>query len=167
MISYASPKLFRYVNAYSLNQQWLEGHPDDLSALLNFAEAHLTTGRFTDAEKRFAELLARSDLDAQSTIPLRLLLVVSSIAQNKMDSVSGHLKEIEASLGKQPEDFTLGWSFEGTKHFIGQDEAFATSRDWLLALLEAFSGTTRDAMLAAVEAAKAKLALANSAADGA
>ena len=151
-------KLFRYGEAFGLNQQWLEGHPEDLSGQMNFAEAHLTTGRFSEAEQRFAELLNGSELDAQATIPLTLLSVVSRVGQNKMDSAAGQLHDIRGLLVKQPEDFLLGWSFEGTKHFIGQDEAFVNSRDWLVPLLEAFSGKPRDEMLAAVETAQARLA---------
>ena len=151
-------KLFRYGEAFGLNQQWLEGHPEDLSGQMNFAEAHLTTGRFSEAEQRFAELLNGSELDAQATIPLTLLSVVSRVGQNKMDSAAGQLHDIRGLLVKQPADFLLGWSFEGTKHFIGQDEAFVNSRDWLVPLLEAFSGKPRDEMLAAVETAQARLA---------
>ena len=86
-----------------------------------------------------------------------------SIGQRKWDAVSGQLKDIEVSLGTQPKDFMLGWSFEGTTHFISQDEAFATVREWLLALLAAFSGTTRDAMVAAVETAQAQFVATDSA----
>ena len=151
-------KLFRYGEAFGLNQQWLEGHPEDLSGQMNFAEAHLTTGRFSEAEQRFAELLNGSELDAQATIPLTLLSVVSRVGQNKMDSAAGQLHDIRGLLVKQPEDFLLGWSFEGTKHFIGQDEAFVNLRDWLVPLLEAFSGKPCDEMLAAVETVQAQLA---------
>ena len=149
--------LFRYGDAFSLNQQWLEGHSDDLSAHMDFAKGHLTTGRFSEAEQRFSALLARSDLVAESFIPLHLLYVVSLVAQNKMDVAVAHLEEIKTSLGTLPEDFALGWSFEGSKHFISQHEAFVPSRAWLVALLEGFSGKTRDEMLAAVKVAQAQL----------
>lgn len=33
--------LFQFPEAFALNQHWLEQHPDDLSALSNFAEKHL------------------------------------------------------------------------------------------------------------------------------
>ena len=150
-------KLFRFSDFFSLSQHWLATHQDDESAKMNFAESHLTTGHLAEAGQQLSSLLAQPDLDVQYMIPLKLLNLVSLVGQNKMASVSGQLSEIGTSLGTQPEDFTLGWSFEGTKHFIGQDEAFATSREWLLELLGAFSGTTRDAMLAAVEAANATL----------
>jgi len=150
-------KLFRFAEAFSLNEEWLKTHLDDESANMNFAEVHLTTGRFSDAEHRFAELLNNPKLDAQTANPLRLLRVASLAGQKKMGEVAGYLKEIRDSLGQQPQDFTLSWPFEGTKHFIGQHEAFAGSREWLLPLLEAFGGKPRDDMLAAVEAAQAKL----------
>ena len=51
----------------------------------------------------------------------------------------------------------LGRSFEGTKHFVGQHEAFLTAREWLVPMLEACSGKPRDEMLAVVKAAQVQL----------
>lgn len=70
-----------------------------------------------------------------------------------MERVSGELTEVEALLRQQPENFTLSWSFEGTKHFLGQQEAFAGSGEWLVALLSDLTGKPRDDMLAAVKTA--------------
>jgi len=155
-------QLFRFAEAFALNEQWIQAHPEDEAAKMNFAEAHLTTGHFDEAEQRFAKLLSGTDLDAQATIPLSLLNVISLIAQNKRDVASEQLKKISVSLRTQPEDFSLSWSFEGTKHFIGQDEAFASSREWLLKLLDEFSGKMRNDMLEEVEAAQARFAAVNS-----
>lgn len=49
-------QLFLFAEAFALNQQWLEAHPNDLPAQMNFAEAHLTTGRFAEAEQWFGEV---------------------------------------------------------------------------------------------------------------
>lgn len=43
--------LFAFPEAFTLNAQWLERHPDDLSALIEFAEKHLTTGRLAEARR--------------------------------------------------------------------------------------------------------------------
>src|SRR5205085_10224 len=51
-------RLFQFPEAFTLNQQWLERHPDDLSALSDFAEKHFTTGRFAECDQRLAALPA-------------------------------------------------------------------------------------------------------------
>jgi tetratricopeptide (TPR) repeat protein len=155
-------KLFRFSDTFALNQQWLEGHPDDLAAQMNFAEAHLTTGRFGEAVQRFSNLLDQPELDPQAMIPLSLIRIVGLLGLRQDEQIPELLARIQASVAVQPAEFTLGWSFEGTKHFIGQHEAFATSRDWLLPLLAEISGTTRDAMLTAVEKAQSRFVAAES-----
>ena len=63
--------LFAFSDAFVLNQRWLERHPDDLSALSNFAETHFTTGRFAAGAERLTALLARSDVEPEAAAALR------------------------------------------------------------------------------------------------
>ncbi|NKB80801.1 MAG: hypothetical protein GKS05_02675 [Nitrospirales bacterium] len=150
-------KLFYFDEAYAFNESWLATHPDDESAKMNFAEVHLTTGRFGAAAQRLSDLLGQPALDAQAIIPLSLLKILAFMGQGQDDQVSKNLNGLHATVIAQPEDFTLGWSFEGTKYFVSQHEAFVSSKEWVLALLAGFSGTTRERMLTAIEQAQAKL----------
>jgi tetratricopeptide (TPR) repeat protein len=155
-------QLFRFADSLTLNRLWLATHSDDESAQMNFSESHLTTGRFGEAEQRFSELLNQPDILPENSVPLSLLRIVALVGQGQYPQVAEFLASLQASLAAQPEAFTLGRSFEGTKHFIGQHEAFATSREWLLALLAEFGGTTRDVMVTAVEAAQVQFVAADS-----
>jgi tetratricopeptide (TPR) repeat protein len=80
-------KLFAYSEAFALTQQWLERHPDDLSAQANFAEAYFTTGRSAEAETRIAALLANPQLDSSSLLGLRTLHVATLLAMKKQPSL--------------------------------------------------------------------------------
>ncbi len=155
-------KLYRFVEAFELNQQWLATHPDDESAKMNFAEAHLTTGRFDKAEQLFLGFLETPQLDVSSAIPLGLLHMAALVGQQEGDAVPARLEELKALMTQQAEDFSVGCSFAGTKHFISQHEAFATSRDWLLPLLDACSGKPRDDMLVAITHAQSQFLAAES-----
>ncbi len=100
-------KLFQFAEAFALNEQWIQAHPEDESAQMNFVEAHLTTGQFGEAEEHLTKLLSGTDLDAQATIPLTLLNLISLVTQNKREAASEQLKKVGVSLGTQPEDFSL------------------------------------------------------------
>ena len=158
-------KLFLFGKVYTGNQEWLQRHPDHTSAMSNFAEAHFTTGRFSEAEKRLGELLANPRLDPQSQVALRIIEIGALAAQDKDDIIPGRLQALRTTLESQSEEFTLGWSFEGTKHFISQNEALASSRTWVLELIAGFEGKNKATMLAAVEAARTNFVAASSAAD--
>ena len=55
--------LFQFPIAFALNQQWVERHPEDWSALSDFAEKHFTTGRFSECAERLATLLANPEIE--------------------------------------------------------------------------------------------------------
>ncbi len=57
--------LFQFPQAFTLNWQWLERHPDDLAALSGFAEKHLTTRRFAECAQRLTALLANPEVIPQ------------------------------------------------------------------------------------------------------
>ncbi|MDZ7344993.1 MAG: hypothetical protein ONA90_10825 [candidate division KSB1 bacterium] len=41
---------------------------------------------------------------------------------------------MQAAIAGQPDTFKVGWTFNGTKHFISQNEMLAPYREWLLQL---------------------------------
>jgi len=51
--------------------------------------------------------------------------------------------------------FKVGWTFEGAKHFISQNEKLASHRPWLLQLFAAIEGENRAAILAGLREARA------------
>jgi tetratricopeptide (TPR) repeat protein len=148
-------RMFEFAHAFALTEQWLERHPEDHSALRNFAELHFTTGRFSDGEERLTALLATPIVEASSDIALRAIQIANVLALGKTDLVAGHLDALVARLVDQPEVFTVQWSFHGTKHVIRHHDQLSPYRPWLLQFFEALEGPDRRAILSGMQEARA------------
>lgn len=133
-------------------EKWLARHPDDAGNLVNFAEAHFTTGRFTEAARQTATLLARTDLDLNNVLGLHTvgLLIQSALKQNKDLLVA--IKALRAFVAALPSAFERTYGFAGVKAFIKKDERVATQRAWMLNLIAAVETKDRAASLAALDA---------------
>lgn len=123
---------------------------------------HFTARRFPEAETKLGELLADPRLDPPSQIALRIIEIGSLAAQSKDAVIPEKLQTLRTLVANQPAAFTLEWSFEGTKHFIGQHEALAFSRDWLLGLIQGFEGQNQAMMLVPVDGAHSNFVAATS-----
>ena len=150
--------LFQLPQAFTLNQQWLERHPEDLSALSDFAEKHFTTGRFAECDRRLAALLANPAVEPQINIALHAIEIANLLALDKAALVPGKIDTLLETLARQPDDLKVTWSFGGTLHFISQHEALAPYRSWLQQFFGAFAETDHQAMLTALQAARATFA---------
>src|SRR5262249_33987535 len=135
-----------------------ERHPEDLAALSDFAEKHFTTGRFAECDRRLATLLANPAVQSQVNVALRAIEVANLLALDNTPSVLGKFDTLLETLTRQPGDFKVTWSFGGTLHFISQHEALAPYRSWLQQFFGAFAETDRQAMLTALQAARATFA---------
>ncbi|MDF0664497.1 MAG: tetratricopeptide repeat protein [Nitrospira sp.] len=144
-------KLFAYTSAFELSKQWLDRHPADVSAQANFAEAHLTTGRYGEAEHRLGELLKKPDLDPNAWAGLRIVDVVTALALKKANIVPQKLQELRTFVSGQPESFHPDWSFDGTTHFVQTEQVFAPHRAWLMELFAVVKSKDRAALLAALD----------------
>ncbi len=143
--------LFNFPEAFALNQQWLERHPEDLSAQCDFAEKHFTTGRFVECEKRVAALLANPEIVPPVKIALRAIETANLLALNKAEQVQEKLEVLQQAIASQPDTFKVTWSFAGSKHFVSQHEPLAPYRAWLLQLFEALEiKEGKEAILAAL-----------------
>lgn len=140
-------RLFAYPSAFELSKQWVERHPNDLAAQANFAEAHLTTGLYGEAERRLAELLKKPDLDPSSSVGLRVVGIVSALALKKDDAVPQKLQELRTFVSGQPESVQVAWSFDGTKHYVQTEEIFARYRPWLIELFSITESKDRATLL--------------------
>jgi tetratricopeptide (TPR) repeat protein len=147
-------RLFQFPEAFTLNQQWLERHPDDLAALSDFAEKHFTTGRFAECNQRLVALLANPDVEPQVSVALRAIEIASLLALDNAAMVPGNIDNMLETIGQQPEDFKVTWSFQGTRYFISEHVHLAPYRDWLQQFLSAFTDTDRQAMVTGLRAAR-------------
>jgi tetratricopeptide (TPR) repeat protein len=142
---------FEFSQAFALNQQWLERHPDDLAALSDFAEKHFTTGRFPECEQRILPLLADPAVAPTVQIALRAIQIANALALDKTDLVPGRIDALVETIAHQPKAFKVTWSFNGAKYFIGHHEQLAPYRPWLMQFLAAVEGADRDTILAALQ----------------
>jgi tetratricopeptide (TPR) repeat protein len=146
-------KLFAFADAFALNETWVERHPGDIFAESNFTEVHFTTGRFDQAESRFAALLANPDLETPQAIVLQALEIATLLALNKDSAIPPKLEVLRAAIAAQPERLPIGWTFAGAKHFIRQHKRLA-DHNWLIELLSALEKTDRSTVLAVLDAAQ-------------
>jgi hypothetical protein len=157
--------LFDFPAAHRLAARMLELDPDDLGVRYKHAETLLTTGQLAEAREALAGLIAdhgtaavttaggdtAARLDPGTETALRLLQLVALTGLGDSAAAAGAREGLRAFLDGQPGDLEIGWTFNGTRHYIGTDPAFAPHRDALLRLLEA-AGAGRDALLASLDA---------------
>jgi len=148
---------FNFAEAFANDQQRLQLDSTDLSFQADFAEKHFTTGRFPAAEKRLAALLANPEVSASTKIALAAIQIANKLAQNKTQQVPAALETLQQTIASQPDSFQVGTIFNGTKHFISQNEKLAPYRAWLLQLFTAMEiKDGRDAILAALREVREK-----------
>jgi tetratricopeptide (TPR) repeat protein len=140
-------ELFNFAAAYELNEFWSKNNPNDLFAQVGLSEKQFTTGRFTESERNASQLLGNSLVDSKEKILLRTIKIANLVALGKIEQIPGELDNLRAVISSQSEDFKIGRSFNGTKHFITENMAFSPHREWLLALIEAIQAPNRDAIL--------------------
>ena len=150
-------RLFEFPQAFALHQRWLERHPDDLSALSDLAETHLTAGRSATCEERIADLLAKSALESGLNIRLRAIEITCLLALDNTAPIPGKIDTLLQLIADQGEDFRVGKTFNGTKYFINHNEQLAPYRPWLLQFFSALEGEDRHSLLVALQAAQANV----------
>ena len=150
-------RLFEFPQALALHQGWLERHPEDLSALSDLAETHLTAGRSATCEERIADLLAKSALESGLNIRLRAIEIACLLALDDIAPIPGKIDTLLQLITDQPEDFRVGKAFNGTKYFISHNEQLAPYRPWLLQFYSAMESKDRHTLLVALQAARANI----------
>jgi len=146
--------LFNFPAAYQENKSWLELNPDDISAQCDFVEQHFTSSRFSECEKLVVSLLKNPEIDTHVNIALRAIEIANLVALNKTSQIPDKLDNLVSNITSQPDTFKVNWSFEGTKHFISQNEKLAPYRQWLIQLFEALEQEGRENILVALKAVR-------------
>lgn len=152
-------KLFAYDSAFDLAKQWLTSHPDDISAQADFAVTHLTTGRYDDAEQRWAELLKRSDLSPKQTIAIRFLAIITLSALRRDSDIPQSLQNLRQIVSSQPDEFHLVSMPAGIIQYVKTTQVFAPHRAWLIELLSLAEAKDRNSFLAVLDSAESHFML--------
>ncbi len=148
---------FEFLEAFAIDQQRVQLASGSTSARADFAEKHFTTGRFAECEQRLAALLENSQVEPSTKAALRAIAVANLFALNKRKQVPIQLDTLQTTIASQPDTFKVGWTFNGTKHFISQNEKLAPYRPWLLQLFQALEiEEGREAILAALREVRKK-----------
>ena len=150
-------RLFNYDMAFKADRLIILLDSTNTSSLANFAENHFTTSRFAECEQRLTALLANPEVSASTKIALRAIQIANALAQNKTQQVAAALETLQQNIAAQPDTFKVGWTFEGTKHFISSEPKLARYREWLLQLFAAVENPNgREAILSALREAREK-----------
>jgi hypothetical protein len=63
----------------------------------------------------------------------------------KKKKINEKLEVVIAEVSKEPKEFKVGWSFDGSKNYVGQSKEFVKYKDWLERLFDAINAPDRDA----------------------
>jgi tetratricopeptide (TPR) repeat protein len=148
--------VFDYAASFELHKNWLPKHPEDVSAQADFAENNFTTGRFIECGIQINKLLMNSEVPASSKIALRGIEIASLVSKGKKKVIQEKLEVLIAEVSKEPKEFKVGWSFNGSKNYIGQNKELAQYKDWLEKLFDAIKSPDRDTIIAALTQVKAE-----------
>jgi len=153
--------LFDFPKAFELNQQWLQQHPNDLLEQIKFVEKHFTTGRFAECEEQIKRFINKKDYSPEVYIVMGVISIGNNLALKRSGQVLDRIDLLLGIISKQPKpkSYTVKWPwpFEGTKHFISQNETLAPYRAWLLQLFQALEiKAGREAILAALREVREK-----------
>lgn len=148
-------KLFKFEEAYALNRQWLERHADDIDTQASVAEGAFTTGRFVECRQQVNTLLARPEVPVSTKIALRGTEIANLLALGEANQVPIRMKTLLEEVSRQPAEFKVEWNFDGTRHFIAQNEKLLPHRVWLNQLFDALASKNRDMILNALQQAEA------------
>ena len=149
-------KLFKFDEAFALDQHWLARRPDDLSAQADFAEAHFTTGRFAECGQRINALLAKPEVPVSTKTALRAIEIANLLALNQSGQVPTKIEMLLGEVSHEPAEFKVTWNFDGTRHFIGEDEKLGPYHAWLAQLFDALESKDRDTILKALQDVRAR-----------
>jgi len=106
--------------------------------------------------QRIKPLLVDPQLSASTKIALQIIEVANLLALDNAPQVPAALTALGKSISDQESGFRIEWAFDGTLHFINQEEKFAPYHAWLNQFFRITRGETRDAILKALREAQAQ-----------
>lgn len=145
---------YEFEAAFILNKEWLSRHPEDSIAQYDLAEKLFTTGRFAECKQHVDSLLSKSDVLIEIKMALQVIEVGCLLGTSPSKEVSSKLDMLIAEAVSQPSNFKVTWLFNGTRHFIRQNQKLAPYRVWADTLFAALD-LNHEEMLKALRESKA------------
>ncbi|MCP4663400.1 MAG: hypothetical protein GY856_49045, partial [bacterium] len=140
--------LYEFEPAFLVTEQWVGRHPGDLLGQIYLTENLFTTQRFEGCYQHALWMQGEPGVLDPEQVALRGYEIAALRTLGRPSSeISSRLRQLAAMIAGLPEDFTTGWSFRGTEHFIRETPRLRSDRVWLLRLFEALRASGRDAML--------------------
>ncbi len=142
-------RLFDFEKAYELDTRLIENPGlKELSTSMNYLEKKFTTGRFEDMEKQISQLHLKINRGDEYYTILMVFDIACGLVRNNKTQISGKLAELISYVENQPAEFNLGWTFDGTKHFIDTSQHIQDrDRQGLVSFFSALEGKNRDVIL--------------------
>ncbi len=140
-------KLSDFEKDFVLTKQWLTRHPEDFEVQPHSVETYFTTGRFPEFRQRVSTSLTDPETATFFKTALRAIEIASLLVDDKAIEVLNRLdtliKEVEDARPK----FKVIWTFDGTRHFIHENQKLLPYETWLGQLFDALGSKDRDTML--------------------
>lgn len=148
--------LFRFDEAFEFNKKWVDSHPKDFPAKLNFAEKQFTTGRFAEAVRFIDTLLSDRNIYAEDKTALRAIQIGCLLGAGQPEEAPAKLGVLIDEVEKQPSSFRVRWVYRGVRHFVGEYKNLAAHREWLEKLFDAIEHNDHDTMVKRLKDVRAK-----------
>jgi tetratricopeptide (TPR) repeat protein len=143
-------KVFRFEKSLEMNLYLVNQDSSDRSAQLRLVESYFTTGRFKQGNQHILRLKDVYSDPSYSIIAifLKVFEIANFVGLNETGKAADQLEILIDIIGKQSQDFKLGWEFTGTKYFIQTNKELEPHEKWLLSFFTALEKEDRNAIIA-------------------
>lgn len=125
-----------YEKAFQANQAYYAILPNDVTGMANLAESCLTTNRLDQALSLANKVLAAPNDNTSERLGTRLIAIAALLLQKKPADAYAQVGEFIGYYNSLPPDYSPGWTFSGTKHFISQQNVPDSDKQTILSLID-------------------------------
>lgn len=135
----------------ALTRESLSRSPGEEALQVRLAESLLLQKRYSESQALLSPLLGATPADARTAVRLRVLAIVTLLAQGERGRVREELGALRALIDAQPESFSGEGGTEGLEALVNHEEELSPWREWLGELLQVLSARGRATMLEALD----------------
>jgi tetratricopeptide (TPR) repeat protein len=127
-----------------------------LSAIENFAEANLTTGRFDRALELSRTVLLDRSLSPEEKLSLNLFSIAAQLSLGRRGDAFSEVGEFLRYYDTIPEDYDRSWVYEGTKKYVRASSLAPAEKELVLALIEVLEAPRQEGKQKATKLANSR-----------